>query len=359
MGYRKHASSIPARKPGGYGFTLVELMGTIAIVAALIAVAMFFVGGYVSWAKQTSDQQTLTVLNDALSRYKGEGGDVTALTAGAPVGDVISALQTSVNWAGTNHQFLKTGVTYPARSLSVIGAGQQYVFTGYNSYTGLPGGVTNPNLNSSAGGLVGWWKLNEGSGSTATDSSGNGNNGTIGSGITWVSGYQGHQALNFPTGFNSRVALSSSSIASFSNTPFSVSVWINIPSYTTEAGFVGTSQYLGGGYSMGEANDGSGKAAFFTDTSSQQYYMTDTSPLPLNTWTNMIGTFDGTTLRLYRNGSLVASAAGQVSANTNALRIGKCPQGGWDGAFTGTLCDVRIYSRALSASEVAQLANSY
>ena len=43
--------------------------------------------------------------------------------------------------------------------------------------------------------LVGWWKFDEGSGTTATDSSGNGNHGAI-IGSTWTVGKEG-QALNF------------------------------------------------------------------------------------------------------------------------------------------------------------------
>ncbi len=44
-------------------------------------------------------------------------------------------------------------------------------------------------------GLVGWWRFDEGSGTIAGDSSGNGNNGTI-YGATWVAGKYG-QALSF------------------------------------------------------------------------------------------------------------------------------------------------------------------
>ncbi len=44
-------------------------------------------------------------------------------------------------------------------------------------------------------GLVGYWKFDEGSGTTATDSSGNGNTGTI-YGATWVDGKSG-KALSF------------------------------------------------------------------------------------------------------------------------------------------------------------------
>jgi prepilin-type N-terminal cleavage/methylation domain-containing protein len=129
-----------------HAFTLVELLATIAIVAILVTAGTFFTASYIQWAQNTADQRTLLVLNDALTRYKCEGGNINALTAGAQIGNVISALQTSVSWAGTTHQFMQKGVTYPARSLSAAGNGPNYYFYQYNTYTsGTPSASTPTN----------------------------------------------------------------------------------------------------------------------------------------------------------------------------------------------------------------------
>ena len=45
-------------------------------------------------------------------------------------------------------------------------------------------------------GLVGYWSMNEGTGTMAGDGSGNGNRGTLTNGPTWVDGKRG-KALNF------------------------------------------------------------------------------------------------------------------------------------------------------------------
>jgi hypothetical protein len=45
-------------------------------------------------------------------------------------------------------------------------------------------------------GLVGWWKFDEGSGTVAYDSSGNGNDGNLTNGPTWTTGKIGG-ALSF------------------------------------------------------------------------------------------------------------------------------------------------------------------
>jgi prepilin-type N-terminal cleavage/methylation domain-containing protein len=116
------------------GFTMIELLTTILIIAALIVGALVSVGSIASWAQQTADRQTLTLLNDALTRYKCGGGTLSALTQNAPIGHVLTKMATTINWCGMNHMVMQKGVTYPARSLTAIGTGATYQFTKFNSY---------------------------------------------------------------------------------------------------------------------------------------------------------------------------------------------------------------------------------
>ena len=65
---------------------------------------------------------------------------------------------------------------------------------------------------------VGYWNLNEGSGPTAADSSGSGNNGTLINSPSWVAGQIGN-ALSFSSAAKSYVAVApSSSLASCTRT---------------------------------------------------------------------------------------------------------------------------------------------
>jgi prepilin-type N-terminal cleavage/methylation domain-containing protein len=116
------------------GFTLIELLATITIMAVLATMAVFFTASYMTWAKKESDHQTLVVLNDALTRYKCEGGGVTSLTHGANIGRVLGNLQSAITFANHGHVVLQAGVTYPSRSLSELGDLGQYHFTRYNTY---------------------------------------------------------------------------------------------------------------------------------------------------------------------------------------------------------------------------------
>ena len=71
--------------------------------------------------------------------------------------------------------------------------------------------------------------------------------------------------------------------------------------------------------------------------------------MPLDTWAHVAATYDGATLRLYVDGTLVASVAatGAIATSTGALRIGGNTL--WGEYFQGLIDEVRVYNRALTA----------
>src|SRR5439155_20698894 len=77
-----------------------------------------------------------------------------------------------------------------------------------------------------------------------------------------------------------------------------------------------------------------------------------TAVLPTNNWTYLAATWDGTTLRLYVNGTLASSLAvsGTLLSSTGVLRIGG--NSVWGEFFSGMIDEVRIYNRALSQTEI-------
>jgi len=121
-------------KSSKQAFTMVELIAAIAIVAALVAIMVPAIGNFVETSRRTADKQTLAVLNDALNRYKMQGGDISVLTSGASVANVLGYLQNAQAWGGVTHQFLQSGTTYSASSISASGEGVTYQFTAYGSY---------------------------------------------------------------------------------------------------------------------------------------------------------------------------------------------------------------------------------
>lgn len=75
------------------------------------------------------------------------------------------------------------------------------------------------------------------------------------------------------------------------------------------------------------------------------------SPISLNKWTHVVGTYDGAKLSLYLNGKLVNSFAvtGRINYNHGSLYIGGDTT---NANFKGLIDEVCIYERALTAAEV-------
>ena len=74
--------------------------------------------------------------------------------------------------------------------------------------------------------------------------------------------------------------------------------------------------------------------------------------LPLNTWSHVATTYDGTYLRLFINGNQVGflAVAGPIAVGTGALSIGG--NAVWGEWFQGRIDEVRVYNRALSSTEL-------
>ena len=69
-------------------------------------------------------------------------------------------------------------------------------------------------------------------------------------------------------------------------------------------------------------------------------------------WAHLAETYDGSSVRLYVNGTLVSTTAapGSLASSTAPLRIGG--NNIWGEYFSGLIDEVRVYNRALSAAEI-------
>lgn len=218
------------------------------------------------------------------------------------------------------------------------------------------GGVT---LNLTQG-LVGYWNLNEGSGSIAHDSSGNGYDGTI-SGASWINGISG-SALQI-TGTNIVGGISSSFDDSIT-TAITVSAWVKWygPSTYPHDSFIfdcRSTSPQGFAFAIQRAN---GKLLFHMNQGNSSF-ITSVSSVPSNgSWTHVAIVFDDANdiLRLYINGiqdNTKGTTAHYQNSNANAA-IGNnhwAPGDGQWAPLNGIEDEVRIYNRALNASEIEYL----
>ncbi len=85
-----------------------------------------------------------------------------------------------------------------------------------------------------------------------------------------------------------------------------------------------------------------------------------TGSVSTNTWTHLAGVYNGTNVILYKNGVELGRTAktGLTDTALTAVMIGAENSGGITNPYTGLIDNVRIYNRALSASEILAIYNS-
>jgi hypothetical protein len=213
-------------------------------------------------------------------------------------------------------------------------------------------------------GLVGYWPFNEGSG-TITAEATNNNNGTLVGGPSWVASPIGSYGLSFGGGDDYvDVGDPASGILDFDETQsFSFGAWIK-PAVVDGIGRRFISKIAGAenkGFALGLWNGSQGVFADVSDGTTE-LSAADFFDIPLTVGESsfVIAVVDRTesTLRVYVNGVEAEAAMdifglGSLTSATS-LNFGRA-SGNSAKAFAGVLDEVRIYSRALSATDVQEL----
>jgi hypothetical protein len=205
------------------------------------------------------------------------------------------------------------------------------------------------------------YAFDEGSGITASDSSGNGNTGTLLNGPVWTAGKVG-SAVSFD-GLNDSIMVANNS-ALMPSSSLTLAAWFNADAQQGQyATIIGKT--ASGGYWLGIDRDGLDcgvpNAVCGELFAGNGWTFVPSPAITYSTWNHVALTYDGSTARLYFNGVLsnTTSLSGTVGDATQPLCIGMDPNGGTcsDGPFKGLVDEVKIYNRALSASEIFTMAN--
>ena len=225
------------------------------------------------------------------------------------------------------------------------------------------------NNNPSPDRLAGGWHFDETSGTTASDFSGSGINGTLVNmePADWTVG-KVNGGLDFD-GVNERVYLGSNLDIVRNKSAVTLAAWVRRESIL--AGWLdhvvnfSNNGGTGSRASLFLASSGNVRViARSADTDAEQIVATISSPIALNTWYHVAAVIDYAAdfISLYVNGALVTSGSVNFSRNTTA----DTPSfGGAIGAssfnpvkyFDGQIDEVYVYGRALNSSEIAQLYN--
>jgi hypothetical protein len=214
-------------------------------------------------------------------------------------------------------------------------------------------------------GLVGHWRLDDGTGSmVAVDSSGRGNDGTLHGldvNAAWVAG-RSLGALQTAHAGWVQVPMSPSINAIVD--AVTVSAWVYQETPIADPDNFGTALSRQIGTSQDQFYHLSlfgGRPTLFITTGAGYVAPGAPDTVPMNTWIHLAGTWDGATARLYVSGSEIANQAltGTIAHDMTPVILGgngNDASGVPTELFPGRLDELMLFSRALSAYEVAQLA---
>ena len=211
--------------------------------------------------------------------------------------------------------------------------------------------------------LLGWWKFDDGTGTVAVDSSGNGHDGVFIQDPEWVAGKFG-SGLHFDGKGGERVSLGGLDIPSGQMT---ITCWFKADNLDTPGQDPRmVSKANGGGnndhwWMFSSSRQGGQKLLRFRlkTNDGQQTSEIKAGSFEVGEWIHGAIWWDGTDMKVYKNGEEVGTLAkGGTSVATDPSiqgAIGNQPIGAENRPFEGIIDDVRIYTRALSVGELGEV----
>ncbi|MHC4546501.1 MAG: LamG-like jellyroll fold domain-containing protein [Planctomycetota bacterium] len=222
----------------------------------------------------------------------------------------------------------------------------------------LSGGTGDIYVSYFDSGPIAYWKFDEGTGSIAYDSAGD-NDGTI-YGADWTTGLLGG-ALDFD-GIDDYVDMADT-VKNHLETSYTFSIWIKPK---TILGVHCIAAYRRSTYDIGyqvllQLQHYNSDVQFIVGSLGNNAIASYPDALTTNTWYHIAGTREENALNVYVNGvSGIPDSETFVEISPDNFKIGAihCCDQVIQSFFDGTIEDVRVYDRALSAEEVQQLYQS-
>ncbi len=331
---------INKHKNSHFGFTIVELLIVVVVIAILAAITIVAFNGIQQRAQTSAIQSTISQAAKKLEVGKIDGG------TNAYPADITTA---GITIPAEYSYFYERTASLDDYCLVLVSATTSYIVTGSNK-TPRDGGCISTN------GLVGSWAFN----GNANDSSTSGMNGTV-SGATLTAGQNGQAngAYSF-NGTSNYISLASSTPLNFTTGQFSVSVWVNLATLPATATWYDIISSTGGGdWSFGINTTAAGVGRSMM-TKISQIDAPAGPTIDQNTWKflTVVYTYGPapSVVNYYVDGALGSTVnwnhSGQGAFTPAIKRIGSRSASGY---FRGTIDDMKIYNRALSATEIRSM----
>jgi hypothetical protein len=192
-----------------------------------------------------------------------------------------------------------------------------------------------------------------GSGTTWTDLSGNGNNGTLTNGPTYNSDNKGSIVFD---GVDDYVTLGTKSIIT---TDFCVDMWCRVTTATKEVYFFSFG-YVDSTSALLYRNEGSpyDLNVIYRVSNTNTSYLSN-FPINQNTFYNICWNRNGSTNTLYVNGISIYSFSNSTNLTSCIYDIGSATTRNKSTAYyQGNIYTTKLYNRALTAAEISQNFNA-
>jgi len=197
--------------------------------------------------------------------------------------------------------------------------------------------------------LIGWWRLDEGSGTMTFDSSGYGNDARFEGSPTWIDEGKLGKALRF-NGSSDYLAAPDSESLDINGDQLSITAWINGEDWPAANHVVRKVADTGTGsiYILRVNPD---SVQVFLNTSDGETIIQGTTTLATNEWFHIALIYDSAEARIFVNAQLdvLSEVSGELTQSDNELRIGRGEPAGY---FVGMIDDVRLFNHALTESEL-------
>jgi hypothetical protein len=172
--------------------------------------------------------------------------------------------------------------------------------------------------------LVAWWKLDDGSGTTAAESSGNGNNGTLEGNPEWTTEGKVNGALNLD-GDGDYVDCGEDDSLDIEG-EITVCAWVNIRSVS--GAWMAAVAKGENSWRLGVNNNATTIHWGVNSWTETSYSVNSDTDIGTDEWHHLAGTHDGTDIKIYIDGVLdnTTEGAAELGTANTSLLIGDNPE---------------------------------
>ncbi len=329
------------------GFTAVELLVTLFVAAAFLIAAYQLFNFIVKDGGSTrAESRAANVAYDYLRQYAASSTTIPCTTSNPLSGAALSVDGLSSVTISINVTCLPDAIASLSKVTATIFYNNPQQTVKYSTFTSSSGTT---NASDITNGLVAWWKLN----GDTNNSVGSPNGVNVNATSTAGQGLLQDTAYSF-NGTTS--SINTASTFGLGTTNASISAWVNSPTASNKGLFVNVGSTTGFGIGMGNTTTATAGTFIVMTFNAGGRAIPTTTALGTG-WHHVAMVIDaGGTPTAYYDGVAVGTYTGTnaTAPSSSITTIGSLSSNSTNN-FTGSIDDVRLYNRSLSASEVLSL----